>query len=59
MNYRELAEFIDNLSAEQQECDVTVYVSGADEYYALADDYPVVETDGADVLDDQHPYLVI
>jgi hypothetical protein len=59
MKYRELAKYISNLSAEQQDTDVTVFVSGNDEFYALAEHNPVAEQHGNDVLDDQHPYLVI
>ncbi len=61
MTWAELAEYIGNLSQEQQQTDVTVYVSGVDEFYPLVADYPVVEAsaDKTDVLDDGHPYLVI
>jgi hypothetical protein len=59
MTYRELAEYISNLADEQKDNDVTVFVSGVDEYYALVGDYPAVEADGDDVLDNGHPYLVI
>ena len=58
MTYRELAEYISNLSEEQKDCDVTVFISGVEEYYSLSQ-YPVVEADGDDVLDDGHPYLAV
>ena len=59
MTYNELAEYIGNLTDEQKDTDVTVYVSGVDEYYSLVGDYPVVEAERSDVLDKSHPYLVI
>jgi len=59
MTYRELSEYIENLTEEQKNCDVTVYVSGVDEYYSLVGDFPALESDHDDVLDKDHPYLVI
>ena len=59
MKYRDLAEYINNLSDEQKDQDVTIFVSGVGEYYALVGDYPTVEADANDVLDAGHPYLVI
>lgn len=60
MTYAELAKYIGNMTPEQQATDVTVYVTGDDEYYGLVEDYPVVEADDSDdVLDPTHPYLVI
>ena len=59
MNYRELAEYISNLTDEQKDSDVTVYVSGIAEYYSLVADYPAVEAESSDVLNENHPYLVI
>jgi hypothetical protein len=35
MTYKELAEYISNLTEEQQNQDVTIFVSGVDEYYPL------------------------
>jgi hypothetical protein len=59
MTYSELAELISNMNNEQKSQTVTVYVSGVDEYYGLVGDYPVVESEADDVLDQGHPYLVI
>ncbi len=59
MTYRELAEYISNLTDEQKDSDVTVFVSGVEEYYTLVGDYPALEANGDDVLDDGHPYLAI
>ena len=59
MTYRELAEYISNLTDEQKDCDVTVFVSGVAEYYSLVGDYPATEAESSDVLDENHPYLVI
>lgn len=59
--YKDLAERIAAMTPEQQSMDVTVYVTGVNEYYSLVGDYPVVESDPEinDVLDPNHPYLVI
>jgi hypothetical protein len=59
MTYRELAEYISNLTDEQKDSEVTVYVSGEPEYYSLVRDYPVGESESWDVLSENHPYLVI
>ena len=49
------------LTPEQLEQDVTVYVSGVDEFYGLVQDYPiaVAQSENTDVLDPGHTYLVI
>lgn len=60
MTYAELAEYIGNLTLEQQQMDVTIYVVGVKEYYPLVSNNPVSEADVAcDVLDVGHPYLTI
>lgn len=59
MTYKDLGEYIKNLSPDQLNQDVTIYVSGLDEYYSLVGDYPAVEADADDVLDIGSPYLVI
>lgn len=58
MKYRDLLTELQLLSEEQLNQDVTVYVSGVDEYYPLVPDYPWLFAE-ADVLDNDHPYLVI
>jgi hypothetical protein len=60
MTYIELLREIAIMTPEQQSQDVTVFVSGVNEYYGLAN-YPLCFTDPAveDVLDPNHPYLVI
>ena len=59
MKYRQLLDELQLLSEEQLDQDVTVYVSGVDEYYALRPDYPVAVSEEDDVLDADHFYLVI
>lgn len=60
MTYAELFEALKGFSSEQLGQDVTVYVQEMDEFYAVARDYPLVESDDAcDVLDPGHKYLVI
>ena len=59
MKYRDLLTELQLLSEEQLNQDVTVYVSGADEYYPLVPDYPVAVSEADDVLDADHFYLVI
>ena len=59
MKYRQLLDELQLLSEEQLDQDVTVYVSGVDEYYALRSDYPVAISEADDVLDEDHFYLAI
>ena len=59
MTYHELAMYINTLTEEQMNMDVTVYLSGIDEYYGLDDNTPVYQAPEYDVLDQNHPYLVI
>ena len=57
--YRELQEFLSTMTAEQLDKDITIYLSHMDEYHAVAEDYPFIITDVADVLDANHPYLAV
>lgn len=60
LTYRELKAELDKLTDEQLNMNVTVYVTGVDEYYPLVGDYPFpTSTDECQVLDAGHPYLVI
>lgn len=59
MTYRDLLEELKNFTPEQLEQDVTIHVSGIDEFYPLVGDYPLCETDEDDVLDAGHKYLCI
>lgn len=61
LTWKQLAEEISKMSAEQQDSTVTVYVKGVDEFYAVVDNYPLCNAVGTinDVLDEGHPYLVI
>lgn len=61
MTWKELKAEIESFTEEQINKDVTVYVSGVDEYYSLVSDYPLVESseDTNDVLDPKSKYLVI
>ncbi len=54
MTYRELRNDFANLTEEQLDCDVTIYVSQIDEYYPVLGGFSATE-DG--VLDQGHPYL--
>ena len=58
MTYRELAQQLETMNETQLNSDVTIYV--LDEYYSVVDDYPLMYADSSiDVLDQDHPYLVI
>lgn len=59
MTYHELGVIIAAMTEEQQKCDVTVYIQELDEYYPLVGDYPMCVTEEPDVLDDNHPYLIV
>jgi len=56
MTYKELFNKLCRFTPEQLNMDVTVYDSGDDEFYAVAD-YQITEED--DVLDKNHPFFVI
>ena len=58
MTYRELADLIENMTDEQKDQDVTVFVAEQNEYYPLVKDFPVCQSDG-DVLEEGHYYLTI
>ena len=58
MKYRDLLIELQLLSPEQLNQDVTVLVREQDEYYPLVPDYPWLFAE-SDVLDQDHPYLVI
>ena len=60
MTYGELMQQLIQLTPEQLETDVTVYVTADGEFYPLVADYPFcLANESDDVLDDEHPYLVI
>jgi len=61
MTYKELQDKLNTMSKKQLGMDVTVYIREEDEYFPLVTDYPVCESDEDenDVLDHNHPYLVI
>jgi hypothetical protein len=61
MTYRELYQYLGTLSAGQLDLDVTIMIHEINEFVPLYDKDPVriskdVEND---VLDEDHPYLVI
>lgn len=59
MTYRELLKQLADLNQAQLDQDVTVYVTGEDEFYSLDPDYPVAESCHLeeDRLDENHFYL--
>ena len=60
MTWQDLKDEINKFSEEQLKQDVTIFVSGVNEYYPVISDYPLVESDDTcDVLDPGHKYLVI
>lgn len=56
MTWKELKEWIEMLSKEQQETDVTIYLEHQDEFYPL-NDVSVNNNMDIDVLDEGHPFL--
>ena len=59
MTYRELAALImEEFNDDQLDMDVTVYNADQDEYFLLAET-PVAITSEDDVLDADHPYLIV
>lgn len=60
MTWEDLKNAIKDFTEEQLKQDVTIYVSGEDEFYGLVGDYPLVESDDTcDQLDPGSKYLVI
>jgi hypothetical protein len=60
MTWNDLKNTIGRMTPEQQGQDVTVFVSGLDEYYGLVDQFPMCESDETcDVLDLSSPFLVL
>lgn len=58
--YRELLEQLRALPEDQLDNDVTVYVSGMDEFYPLDPNNPMgIAGPEHDVLDPHHFYLII
>jgi hypothetical protein len=55
MTYKQLRDFIDGLTEEQQSTSVTVYDRGEREFY-MVDGVLINPVD--DVLDEGHPYIV-
>ncbi len=57
MTYAELASMIANMTDEQKSMTVTVYIEDKDEYFGM-NELATSQHDN-DVLDSDHPYLVI
>lgn len=56
MKYRELLGFLNELSDEQLDMDVSVYIEDQDEFYPMT---KVGITNETNVLDEGHPYLIV
>lgn len=56
MTYKQLLEFLGELSAEQLNQSVSIYDCEYDEYHPA---HTPAFTEGDDVLDDNHPILII
>lgn len=61
MTYKELIAELQQLSEEQLNTDVTIFVRGVEEFYPASDAiYLSTEDDDAgQVLDANHPYLMV
>ena len=59
MTYKELRAEIDAMNEYQINTDVTVYVTGVDEYYPLARPTELDFASVNDVLDKTHPFLIV
>jgi len=57
MTYEELGKFIEELSDEEKQCDVSVYLNRTDEFMPV--DVCRISTPDIDVLDPGSPYLII
>lgn len=54
MNWNDLVKWIEKLSPEQRQTNVTVHVHHMDEFYAIFGATTAID---GDVLDKDHPYL--
>jgi hypothetical protein len=60
MTYAELAiHILKNMTDEQLDQNVTVFVKGVGEYYSLNASNPIGITEADDVLDEGHAFLEI
>lgn len=60
MTYKQLRDLINELSDEQLAMDVSVYMREAGEYFPLAPEpFAITDEEDEDVLDPDHPYLII
>ena len=57
MTYRELAAWIDSLTDEQKDSDVTIFIEEDDEYIPAKD--TDCTADDQSVLDEDHPIICI
>ncbi len=57
--WRKLATEIAQMTEEQKDTDVTVFVSGIDEYYGPLEDAVSFSAEDNDVLDVGHPHIRI
>ena len=55
LTYKDLEEIIKNMSEEEKNNNVSVYVQGVDEFYSVTE----TKRDTSGILDDGHIYLVI
>lgn len=58
ITYRTLLEDLKKMSEKQLNLDVTVYDSGNDEYFQVKDQGQT-DPGEADILDENHPFLII
>lgn len=56
MTYKELRDKIDKMTDEQKNCDVTLFDSDIEEFFAL-DHLKFANENDCDVLDHGHPFL--
>jgi hypothetical protein len=60
MTYKELIAELQQLSEEQLNTDVTIFVRGVEEFYpASSGIYLSTDDDAGQILDANHPYLMI
>jgi hypothetical protein len=57
--FRDLQEALSKLNDDQLNCDLILYGTLEDEWFPFKAELKIADEEEIDVVDDQHPYLVL
>lgn len=57
--FRDLQEALSKLNDDQLNCDLILYRTLEDEWFPFKAELKIADEEEIDVVDDQHPYLVL